>query len=210
MSNNTINRKELVIGTLIALAMGTVFVWLGGKPLAVTFIPGLGVTWAIFAWLHFSQRALPEGGKLYPLYFLVFAWQFIHFFEEYLTGFRTRFPELYGAQPYSAELFVGINMISYFVFAAGFILAFEKGLKFLLVPVLFYVVYGALGNAIAHVWWVIWERGYFPGFYTALAYWVLGPLLLAAFVGSLRRALAISAGFCLVLIPLITLGMAPL
>ncbi len=200
MSNETVSRRDIAVGTFLALIIGSTFVLIGGRPLIVTFIPGLVVAWTIFAWLYVSQTTLPKGGNLYPLYYAVFAWQFIHFFEEYLTGFRIQFPELYGASPYSAELFVGINMFSYFVFAVGFILAFEKGLKFL-----FYIVYGALGNAIAHVWWVILKGAYFPGFFTALAYWVLGPLLLSRFVGSLWRAYAITAAFAVVLVPAITL-----
>lgn len=209
MSNETVSRRDFAGGTLLALIIGTTFVLIGGKPLIVTFIPGLIVAWAIFAWLHVSQAALPKGGNLYTLYYAVFAWQFIHFFEEYVTGFRIQFPELYGAEPYSADLFVGINMFSYFVFAVGFILVFEKGLKFLLIPVLFYIVYGALGNAVAHVWWVIWKGGYFPGFFTALAYWFLGPLLLSRFVGSIWRACAITAVFAVILVPAITLTMSP-
>ena len=209
MSNQTVTRRDLAIGTLLALIIGATFVLIGGRPLVVTFIPGLVVAWGIFAWLHVSQTELPRGGTLYPLYYATFAWQFIHFFEEYLTGFRIQFPELYGASPYSDVLFVGVNMASYFVFAVGFILVFEKGLKFLLIPVLFYIVYGALGNAIAHVWWVVWTGGYFPGFVTALAYWVLGPLLLSRFVGSLGRAYAITAVFALILVLAITLTMSP-
>jgi hypothetical protein len=210
MSTQTVSRRDLAIGTLLALIIGTIFVLVGGRPLVVTFVPGLVVAWGVFAWLHVSQTALPKGGTLYTLYYGVFAWQFIHFFEEYLTGFRSLFPELYGATPYSDALFVGINMFSYFVFAIGFILVFEKGLKFLLIPVLFYIVYGAIGNAIAHVWWVIWTGGYFPGFVTALAYWILGPLLLSRFVGSLGRAYAITAAFTIILIPAITLTMSPI
>lgn len=209
MRIDTVSRRDLAAGTVIAVLLGTTFVLIGGKPLVVTFIPGFVVAWAIFAWLHVSQTALPKGGNLYPLYYAVFAWQFIHFLEEYLTGFRIKFPELYGAAPYSAELFVGINMFSYFVFAVGFILVFEKGLKFLLIPVLFYIVYGALGNAIAHVWWVIWKGAYFPGFFTALAYWILGPLLLSRFAGSIRCACAITAAFAVILVPTITFTMSP-
>lgn len=209
MNIQTVSRKDLAIGTLLTLIIGTTFVVIGGKPLVVTFIPGLVVAWMIFAWLHVSQKTLPKGSALYPLYYAVFAWQFIHFFEEYLTDFRVQFPKLYGAVPYNAELFVGINMFSYFVFAVGFILVFEKGLKFLLIPVLFYIVYGAIGNAISHVWWVIWTGRYFPGLITALAYWILGPVLLSRFLGSLRRAYAITAIFGAILVPVITLTMSP-
>src|SRR5690606_41266666 len=54
--------------------------------------------------------------------------------------------------------------------------------KFLLVPVLFFIVYGALGNAIAHSWWSIYWGKYFSGLYTAQAYWIFAPLLLAMFL----------------------------
>ena len=200
----TISRGHFAVGTVIALAMGTIFIGLGGTPLLVTFIPGLFIAWTAFAWLHFKHIELPSGDRLYPIFFGVFAWQFVHFFEEFLTGFRIRFPALYGTTAYSADTFVGINMVSYFVFAVGFILAFRKGLSFLLVPVLFYAVYGAVGNAFAHAWWVVLERDYFPGAYSALAYWVLGPLLLASLVGSMRRALVLSAVFAAILIPAMT------
>ena len=191
-------------GSGLILVLAVAFAAVGGRPLVVTFLPGLTVVWGIFAGLCRSGHPLPEGRDLYPLYFGVLAWQFLHFLEEYLTGFRIRFPELYGAEPYSDGLFVGINMVSYFVFALAFVVATQKRLAVLYIPPLFFAVYGALGNAIAHPWWVIETGEYFPGAVTALAYWALGPLLLARFVGGLRQALIVAAGFALILIPCIT------
>ena len=69
MSTQTVSRRDLAIGTLLALIIGTIFVLVGGRPLVVTFVPGLVVAWGVFAWLHVSQTALPKGGTLYPLYY---------------------------------------------------------------------------------------------------------------------------------------------
>ncbi|WP_176085509.1 hypothetical protein [Martelella sp. HB161492] len=207
-TSETLAKKDFAIGSLIAIVMAIVFVAIGGRPLLATFVPGLIITWSVFAILFMKQSPIPDGRTLYPIYFGVFAWQFVHFFEEFSTGFYQQFPTLYGASPYSTMLFVGINMFSYFVFALAFIGAFAGNRKFLLIPVLFFVIYGAMGNAISHVWWVIWERAYFPGFFTALAYWLLGPWLLSKFVGSWKRAFIVMACFAVILIPSITLFMS--
>ncbi|MGB8622951.1 MAG: hypothetical protein WCD16_09040 [Paracoccaceae bacterium] len=207
MTTSTLNRADLGIGSGIALVMAGTFVAIGGTPLLATFVPGLIVTWVIFFGMYLKQVTLPAGRKLYPIYFGVLAWQFIHFSEEFMTGFRFRFPDLFGSQPFSTDLFVGINMVSYFVFVMAFILVFAAGRRFLLVPVLFFIVYGALGNAISHTYWVIWVQGYFPGFFTAQLYWVLGLLLLTRLVGSFRAALIATTGFAVLLLSVLTLTM---
>lgn len=207
MTETRLTRKDLAIGTAIAILMGIVFVAVGGVPLLVTFVPGLIVTWGVFAWMQAKSMPLPAVGAAYPIYFGALAWQFIHFTEEFITGFRNDFPPLFHAPGYSAELFVGINMFSYFVFTLAFLLVFAKGLNFLYVPVLFFAVYGAVGNAIAHVLWVAWERAYFPGFFTALVYWVIGPMLLVRLTGSKRVAGVAIAVFALILAPTLLLTM---
>jgi len=207
MSEIRLTQKDLAIGTAIAIVMGIVFVAVGGAPLLVTFVPGLVVAWGVFAWMQRTSTPLPQVDAAYPIYFGALAWQFIHFTEEFITGFRSAFPPLFHAPGYGAELFVGINMFSYFVFTVAFLLVFAKGLNFLYVPVLFFAVYGAVGNAIAHVLWVVWERAYFPGFFTALAYWVIGPALLVRLTGSKRVASVAIAVFALILVPTLLLTM---
>ena len=207
MTPVTLNRQDLTIGTAIALAMAGVFVWAGGQALLSTFVPGLLVTWAIFLWMHLRQVALPEGRTLYPLYFSVLAWQFLHFSEEFMTGFREQFPAFFGAEPFSTELLVGINMLSYFGFTIAFIAVFAGGRRFLLVPMLFFIVYGAIGNAISHTLWVVLEGGYFPGFVTAQLYWVIGIPLLARLVSSWRAAAVATSAFAVLLVSVLTLTM---
>lgn len=124
-----------------------------------------------------------------------------------MTGFRVRFPALFGAGPFSIDLFLGINMFSYAAFTMAFILVFVARLRFLLVPALFFAIYGAIGNAVSHTYWVIWTRGYFPGFFTAQLYWILGPWLLARLTGSWRPALVATGGFAVLLLTILSLTM---
>jgi hypothetical protein len=204
VTSRTLETKDFGIGTVIVIFMAVLFALVGGKPLIVTFIPGLVVSWLIYLWMYRNKTKLPEWSTFSPIYFLTLAWQFIHFTEEYLTGFYNRFPLLYGHTPYSLHLFISFNMVSYFVFVVACLLVFTKSLKFLVVPVLFFLVYGAMGNAITHTWWVILQKAYFPGFYTAQVYWMLGPLALSTFIGSRRTTLLSLVLLVAVLIPMTT------
>ena len=206
----TLEKKDFIIGTVIALVMGSTFTLLSsGKSLLVTFVPGIAITWLTFAWLYKKQIKLPDGPAFFPLFFATLAWQFIHFAEEFTTGFRSQFPLLYGGTPYSDNLFVTFNMLSYFIFTLACILVFTRGLRFLLVPILFYIIYGAIGNAISHTWWSVYLKSYFPGFVSAQLYWILGPLVLYKLLGERRAVLAIVILFALVLIPLLTIFALP-
>jgi hypothetical protein len=204
VTSKTLDAKDFGIGTVIVILMAVLFASVGGKPLIVTFIPGLFVSWLIYLWMYHNKTELPEWSTFSPIYFLTIAWQFIHFTEEYLTGFYNRFPSLYGHTPYPLYLFISFNMVSYFVFVVACLLVFTKSLKFLAVPVLFFLVYGAMGNAITHTWWVILQKSYFPGFYTAQVYWILGPLALSTFIGSRRTTLLSLVLLAAILIPMVT------
>ena len=205
MTSRLLDRVDVIIGTCIAVFMAAFFTLAGGLPLVLTFVPGVALSWLIFIRLFVKKTELPEGIAFFPIYFLTLGWQFLHFNEEFRTGFYKLFPQLYGSPPYSIELFVSINMVSYFVFVIAAILTFSKNLKFFLIPALFLIIYGAIGNAIAHTWWVIVKKAYFPGFYTALVYWFLGPLALSRLIGSRRDALFIVGIFAVILLPLLTI-----
>ena len=200
-----LQRRDIVPSTLIAAVMIAVFVVVGGKPLLVTFIPGVAASWIILARMCMREAALPNAGRFLPLYCLTIAWQFTHFGEELATGFQTRFPELYGAEPFPSYVFILFNMLSYLAFLLATVLVFARRLHFFLIPVLFFIVYGAIGNAVAHTFWVVSRREYFPGFFTAQAYWVLGPLLLSRLIGSRREALVSALGFAGVLLLILAL-----
>lgn len=215
MENNlsftqTLGKRDLVIGTVIALTMGTTFALLSsGMSLVVTFVPGIVITWLTFVLLYVKKTNLPDAQAFFPLFFATLALQFVHFAEEFTTGFPTKFPLLYNGTPYSNDLFVIFNMLSYFVFTLACILVFTKKLRFLLVPVLFYIIYGAVGNAVSHTWWSLYLKSYFPGLVSAQLYWVLGPLLLYKLLGERKTVIGIITLIVLTLIILLTVYISP-
>lgn len=206
-----LSKKDLIIGTVIALVMGTIFAFLSsGMSLIVTFIPGLIFTWLTFVWLYAKKIELPDGSEFLPIFFALLAVQFLHFAEEFITGFRINFPVLYGGTEYSEGLFVVFNMLSYFIFTVACIFVFTKGIRFLLIPVLFFIIYGAIGNAVSHTWWSIYLQSYFPGFFTAQIYWILGPMTLYNLLGKQKNGFIITGIFAGILILLLTIFALPL
>ena len=202
----TISRIDFVAGTLIATAMLCLFSLLShGSSLLVTFVPGIVATWGLFTWLYTTQAKLPTFDKAAPIFMLTLANQFPHFAEEFMTGFRVKFPMLYGGIEYTESLFVLFNMISYAAFLAFFVIAYHFERFFLLVPPLFFIVYGALGNAISHTWWSLSSGAYFPGLYTAQFYWLLGPLALYQISSSKAVVVVLISTLAGVLVPLLWL-----
>lgn len=210
VTDRVLSRRDLVIGAVIALVMGTTFTFLSsGSSLIVTFVPGVVVTALTFGWLYLKQVPLPTGESFIPAFVGLLAIQFLHFGEEFATGFSADFPSLYGGVPYSANLFVLFNMAAYFVFTVACLVAFATRRWFLLIPALFFIIYGAIGNAIAHTWWSMYLGAYFPGLVTAQAYWIGGPLVLSRLMGQRRAALVTVVAFAIVLVPLLTIYASP-
>lgn len=174
----TKNKHLIIIATLMALAMITVF-WLfsSGWSLRLTFIPGVVLAYALL--LLTVRRKAPDSTSLLPLYLLALAVQMLHFAEEYVTGFYSKFPELFGGAAYSVDTFVVFNMSAYFLFVLGAIMLYRKVREPMMIP-LFFIAYGVIGNALSHLVFAIIAGGYFPGLYTSLIYWVLAPLLVRA------------------------------
>src|SRR5688572_10162670 len=111
---DALSRRDFVIGSAIALAMVASFALISsGLSLIVTFVPGVAFSWLIYARMRLTRTSAPASPLFLPIYFATLAAQFLHFAEEYLTGFRTLFPLLYGGAPYSDPLFVTFNMLSY-------------------------------------------------------------------------------------------------
>jgi hypothetical protein len=201
-----VTTTDFVIGTMSALAMGTIFTLLSsGLSLIVTFVPGVVLSWLLYGWLFVKKIPLPASTTFLPPFFVLLAIQFIHFAEEFATGFSTKFPALYSGVPYSESLFVSFNMISYAIYAVGCILALTKHIRFLLMPPLVFIIYGAIGNAIAHTWWSLYLQSYFPGLFTAQLFWIAGPLVLYKVVGQRMVVFTTIILFTLVLVPLLTL-----
>jgi Protein of unknown function with HXXEE motif len=162
--------------TIVAIFLIIAFsIFSSGLSLIVTFVPGMILAYVLYLVTFF--RKLPDALDILPLYFFALAVQFLHFAEEHATHFDVAFPALFNAPPYPHNLFVSFNMVAYFMFIIGGLAIYWK-FKPLTLIALFFVSYGVLGNAIAHLVFAIVAKGYFPGLYTSLLYWILAPMLL--------------------------------
>lgn len=197
---NALSNNDLAIAAAIAALLALLFAWLSpGIALLVTFVPGLAVAWGLMAYLKKRAWQMPAFARVIPVYLITISVQFLHFTEEFGTGFQTRFGPVYGGGAIPDWLFVLINMASYAVFLLAPLGVWVLGRRFLLLPMLFFVIYGALGNAIAHSMWGLLARGYFPGLFTAQLYWVLGPLVLHRMGMKPREITVLVAVFAIIL-----------
>jgi hypothetical protein len=168
--------RDVFIPILIAIGMTSAFTYFSsGLSLIVTFVPGVILALIFYFLTIFNKQ--PEPDKILPLYLLALGIQFIHFAEEYITGFNYKFPALFDSPEYPLNTFVAFNMLAYFMFILGAIMIYRKIKPPMIIP-LFFVLYGIVGNAIAHVVFCIVAGGYFPGIYTASIYWIIGPIIM--------------------------------
>lgn len=195
-ATNTINSRDLVLGTLIAGVMAAVFTLLSaGSSLLVTFVSGIAVTWAVFVLIYYPGSALPDAGSVLPAFFTTLAIQFIQLGEEFAARYTFDVPGLYSGSSYDGDLLMWANMISYAAFILSGLLLLYRRKGFLLVPALFFTIHGAIGNAVSHTFWVLSLGTYVPGFFTALAYLICGPWLLFRLLGSRSDTAAVTIGF---------------
>ncbi|MCC2321124.1 hypothetical protein [Cellulomonas xiejunii] len=202
----TLDRRDVAAAAgLCAVMCGVFWVFGSGDSLRVTFVPGAVVTFALIVVLHRTATPLPAPGRALPVYAVALGWQLLHFAEEFQTGFWHRFPALYGGAPYEPATFVWFNMASYVLFGAATAVAVGRGRGAVLMPSLFFVVYGTLGNAITHLVWAVMVGGYFPGLVTACGYLVIGPVLLRRMWPGATwwHVAAVTSVLALVLVPLL-------
>lgn len=205
--NGALTQTDLVAGGVIAAAMMSVCTLVSsGLSLIVTFAVGIVFAYGILVLMHRQGAPLPAAERFLPVYFLALAMQFLHFTEEFATGFAQHFPGLYGGAPYSPAMFVGINMVSYALFVLSALAVFFFSNRGVLMPAMFFVMYGVMGNAIAHPVWSIMADGYFPGLFTSLAYWVLGPWLLYLLLGDRRLTAVLIGVYGLALVTALAIG----
>ena len=158
------SKLDLCAGVAIASIMLASFtIFSSGASLRVTFVPGVVIAGGVWVVLVRRRWTPSKRDRLLVPYFGAIALQVLHFAEEFITGFHERFPALYGAAPYPATTFVTFNMAAYAVFIVAGLVTFAAGRRTLLIPVLFFIVYGMVGNAVSHVTWSIATGGYFPG-----------------------------------------------
>lgn len=196
-----IPRRSVVIASLLTLVLtGAFIVASQGMSLIGTFVPGMCFSYIAFLIIARPGLTCDSWEAIAPIFFATLAFQFLHFAEEYATGFPELFPVAFGGQPYSRTAFVAFNMTAYAVFAISAIAVFHFKIYPLLIPVLFFTLYGAWGNAVSHTCWCIQCGGYFPGGLTAIGYFILGPILVFRFIPNRRIAILLLFLFALTLV----------
>lgn len=196
-----VSRDDFLFGSMIAILLMFFFIIISpGPSLLVTFVPGIILTWLVFTYLHFNSFKIPSLKRIIQLYYLGICVQLLHFAEEHSTEFYQLFPELFGAEAFSEMEFVVFNMIAYGVFILAPLLVYLRGRRFFLIPMLFFIIYGMIGNAITHSYLTIMQGSYFPGVYTAIIYFFFGPYLLSFFISNKRHFLIFIFSFIAVLI----------
>ena len=166
---------DIVVPLVIALVYIAIFIR-RGKPFWWTFVPAMVL--AVPAYFLTSFRHMPAPAAVLPIYLVALAVQFLHMGEEFATGFYWRWPEqIFHSPPMTETQHVVINMVSYAVFVVG-ALGIWYGVRWLMIIVWFVTLMGVVGNAIQHPIYCLKVKGYFPGIYTSLAYWIVGPILL--------------------------------
>jgi hypothetical protein len=172
------HHRETAAAGALALVLIIVFAVISpGVAMWWTFIPSMITAYACH--MASTARAVPDPDRVLPVYLIALGWQFLHFAEEFMNGFYRRWPEdIFDAPAMSVEFFVLGNMISYAAFAMG-TLALFKGVRVPMLIVWFFAVQGVAGNAVGHLLYslISGDLG-FPGFYTSLGYWIIGPVLI--------------------------------
>ena len=165
-----------LIPVLITLATILLFGWVAQTIGAVyLFVPGVIISYIAFLY-RFRHKA-PDPDQLLPWYLLALGIQLLHFLEEYLTDFTSVMPRLVGDDPYPMDFWVTFNLVAYFVFTVGGIIIYKRWREWMIIP-LFFILVAVVFNGVGHLGLALYVRGYFPGFFTALIYLVIGPILL--------------------------------
>ncbi len=178
--------RDTIAPIFIALIAMTIWtLYSHGLSLIVTF--DLGMLIALFMYFKFTRKSEGSYSSVAPFYFLALAVQFLHFSEEFVTGFYTRWPvEIFRAAPYDINSFLLVNMISYFFFTIAGI-AILKNIKFPILIAWFFIIMGVCIQAVQHTVYAIMVGGYFPGLYTSLICYILGPILIIKMVKASRE-----------------------
>ena len=136
----------------------------------------MAASWALY--MFTLRKRMPEPAEVAPLYLFALGWQFVHFIEEFETGFQFRWlTEIFRTQPYGDNKFVLINLLSYTAFAVSGV-GLMLRVPHLSIPAIFFTVMGVMVNGVQHPLYSAMTRGYFPGLWSSLGDLVLGPLLL--------------------------------
>lgn len=142
--------------------------------IAIVFL-NIGLFVGFLLWsIHSKRLSNPD---IMQLYLINIGIQSLHFLEEYLTGFQTEFPRLFG-YTWSDHQFVIFNILWLGVLilnGAGV----YSGIRLSYLLVYFFVIVGGIANGVAHPLLSLIKGGYFPGLFTSPFLLVVGIVLLS-------------------------------
>lgn len=168
--------KDLYVPIVVTLAISGAL--LAGSPspwMTAVFLFFLIVSLCYYFFIYPKNSV--HDLRLVQWYYVALAVQCVHFIEEYIGKFYILFPALFEMPPISKDEFVIFNLLAYAIFILGGIAIFRNARSFMLIPI-FFILLGVMANGIVHVLLALWNGGYFPGLYSAIAYLFLGPFLL--------------------------------
>ena len=145
---------------------------------------GLTLAALLALWLSSTRGRFSAGhlGRVRRLVWTGVGLHALHFFEELLTGFHVKFPELLGLTPWTSEFFVVFNSVWMVIWllCPSFLTVFPRTAAF---P-LWFLAIACVGNAIAHPLLAGFGGGYFPGLLSSPMIGVLGVLLIKALISA--------------------------
>jgi len=98
----------------------------------LVFIPGVIFSYIFYLFTAYKQTPDPE--RILPLYLLALGIQFLHFAEEYLTGFAKEVPRLLNQEEYPIDYWLVFNMTAYVLFILGGTILFKKIKELMIIP----------------------------------------------------------------------------
>lgn len=142
---------------------------------------GLMIGFVVWA----ARIKTPVEASIMGLYLVAVSIQCIHLLEEYLTGFQTEFPQLFGYS-WTDQQFLTLNLSWLAVFVlTGVGLHYRIRVSFIVVY--FFAIIGGIANGLAHPLLSLMKGGYFPGLVTSPFALVVGLMLLRKLLRNRRE-----------------------
>lgn len=151
----------------------------GTSALSVALALALGLTLARPARIGEATR------RLVGLVLVAIGLQAVHFVEELLTGFRSRFPQSLGLAAWPSSFFVVFNLL-WLAIWLGAAAGLRRGVRLALFPIWFLAIAMTV-NGPAHVILALRAGGYFPGLISAPLEAAVGAILLARLLQATAR-----------------------
>jgi hypothetical protein len=139
---------------------------------AIIFL-NFGLLVGFLFWAIQSKRL--SNPNIMAIYLIAVGVQSLHFLEEYLSGFQTEFPQLFG-YTWSDHQFVIFNLLwlGTLIFNG---IGVYYGIRLSYLLVYFFVIVGGIANGVAHPLLSLMKGGYFPGLFTSPIVLLVGVVL---------------------------------